>query len=637
MKTHTKLFSLASLAFVALAGLAQTNLGPANVKPMTPPDLPAVLPSGTMAPAIAAAAVGPASKPVAPPDVPTTNPVVQAPLAATPTAPAAVPKPAEVAPRLAEAAAKPVVVPKAGVEVPKPTASAAKTPAEAAQPGAASDVVPLIVIDDVPLLQAVMNLARTAGLNFQIDPRVTAVTNQPNVTVRFENVTTGDALAAVLDNNGLALQYDLKTRIARITLKDAKAEEPLVTRVIQLKYSSPSNMVTLLKSMLPSTRTQILPDTRTSQIVVQATEKELLALRLEDLMMQLDAPTKQVLIEAQLWETAKNPSSVKGIDWTGTVGAQRVTFGNGNTTGQFTDSRSSSANTISPGATTITPGGRPVTDPSSTSSSANNSMSSVLNTLTGNGGLSVNTMSGLSPATAFLNADGLSAVLSFLNTDSDTELVATPRAVTLDTEMATLNVSRAYPVWQVTPGSANSPAGSQIIWTNLGVILQVTPRIAGNNNVSLHISPEVSDIAAVDQKIIGGQIFQANIYGIRRVDTHVMIKSGATLVMGGLINDRASKAYTKIPILGDLPGAGFFFRKEEKKRDKSNLLIFVTPTIIEEGDLQANKPSGFLKSELKPEQVDKPLSWFDSGAPYDWTKPKTNTLSTTAGSKTGKL
>jgi type II secretory pathway component GspD/PulD (secretin) len=294
-----------------------------------------------------------------------------------------------------------------------------------------------------------------------------------------------------------------------------------------------------------------------------------------------------------------------------------------------------------PGSTVETPGGRPVTEGSSTKSDSMSSISSAFKSIVGGSGIGLNTARGFHPATAFLNADGLSAVVSFLNKDSDNELVATPRTVTLDNQLATLNVSRAYPVYKITPGSANSPAGSELTWTNVGVILQVTPRISANSNISLHVTPELSDIADKDTQVINGQAYTANIYGIRRVETHVMIQSGATLVMGGLINDRAYKSYTKVPILGDAPIFGLLFRKDTKKRDKQNLLIFVTPTIIEESDLQVNDRTQFLKTELKPEQVDKPVSWWDSGAPYDWTKPVTNADGTlpkkTADSKVGKL
>jgi type II secretory pathway component GspD/PulD (secretin) len=635
MKTTIKLLLLAPVAFLAMASLAQTTPAPApaEARPVTPPgvsDLAQAAPTAPMA------------KPAVDVPAPAPKPAVDAPA----------PKPA-----LETPAAKPV-----GDPAPKPEAVVVtKQALDTNRVSAAGEVVPFIVIDDVPLLDAVKTLARQAGLNFQFDPRVTMTTsNQPNVTVRFENVTAEDALTAVLDNYGLALQHDPKRHISKITIKDPKAEDPLVCRVIQLKNSSPSNLVTLLKATL-SARSQVLPDARTSQIVVMATEREMVGV--EELVLKLDAETKQVLIEAQLWETSKSPSSVKGIDWSGTLAAQHVTFGNGNTSGNIINSGTQSRNSAnsfnnsinstvtSPGTTGDTPGGRPITADSSTASidtrngassggsSGVSSIASLLTTAVGGSGIGLNTARGFSPATAFLNADGLSAVISFLNTDTDTELVSTPRAVTLDNELATLNVSRAYPVYNITPGSANSPAGSQVTWTNVGMILSVTPRISANSNINLRVVPELSDIAGQDSQQINGVKYTANIYGIRRVETHVVIRSGTTLVMGGLMNDRFYKAYTKVPVLGDAPILGLLFRKDTKQRDKSNLMIFVTPTIIGETDFMPAKPSGFLKSECKPENSEKPTSWWDGGAPYDWTKKNTNNapLPKTADAKTGKL
>src|SRR5205823_313347 len=125
------------------------------------------------------------------------------------------------------------------------------------------------------------------------------------------------------------------------------------------------------------------------------------------------------------------------------------------------------------------------------------------------------------------------------------------------------------------------------------------PRIAADKNISMRVIPEVSNIDSVDKQVIQGQLNTANIYAIRRIQTTVMIPSGNTLVMGGMINDTSVKSYTKVPILGDVPGVGLFFRKEGKNRNKSNLLIFITPTIVEDADFHPNNGGGeFLKTRL---------------------------------------
>jgi len=210
-------------------------------------------------------------------------------------------------------------------------------------------------------------------------------------------------------------------------------------------------------------------------------------------------------------------------------------------------------------------------------------------------------------------------VLSFLNSDSDTEVVATPRAVTLDNQTARLEVTRAFPIFKVTPGTSQTPAGSEITYTNLGTILTVTPRISANSNIALKVVPEVSNIDSVDKQVSNGQAQTANVYAIRRIETQVVIPSGHTLVMGGLISDSSSKIQTKIPILGDLPLVGLAFRHDNKSRLKSNLLIFITPTIVNDEDFQPAQ-SQFLKSKIVV-RADKEESAWDSGKPYDWTKP----------------
>ena len=512
--------------------------------------------------------------------------------------------PAPAAPGAAAPEAQPQAQPQ-----PQPAAGAQPNVLiEGARTNAATDLVPLIVIDDVPLIDAVKNLARQAGLNYLPDPKLSTVTNQPNVTMRLENVSAQDALMAVLETYNLQVVHDPRIKVARITVKDPKAEDPLLSKIIQLKYIQPTNVVDILKKSL-SPRSQVMGDPRTSQLIVVTTEKEFPGV--DELVNRLDTPTRQVLIEAQIWETAKNPRSVKGIDWAGTFANQHVSWGNAT----LDQSRSLTV-TRRPGdpITTTTPDG------SSTTVNRKSSTEEILSYVPGSG-ITIDSIKGFHPATAFLNADGLNAVVSFFNTELDTEVVATPRAVTLDHQQANLSITRAFPIFKITPGSANSPAGSEITYTNLGTILNVTPHITANSNISLHVIPEVSDIAGVDEKAVNGFINSANIYAIRRMETHVMVPSGNTLVLGGLIADSLNHQQNKVPLLGDIPGLGkWFFHKSDKSRDKRNLIIFITPTIVSDYDFQVAS-TDFLQTKMS-NRVEPKESFLDSATPYDWTKPK---------------
>ena len=212
----------------------------------------------------------------------------------------------------------------------------------------------------------------------------------------------------------------------------------------------------------------------------------------------------------------------------------------------------------------------------------------------------------------------MSAVLSFLNTEADAKVLSTPRAVTLDNQEAVLSVTTAQPIFQTTAGTQGSPGGSQVVYTNLGTILKVTPRISANNTINLHVIPEVSDLGGTVTKTVSGEINQADFFDIRRIDTRVLIPSGNTLVMGGLVSDNSTKGNTKVPLLGDIPILGWAFRQESKTQNKRNLLIFITPTIVQNEDFQPAQ-TDFLKTKMSDGPVEKFGAW-DSGNPQDWSK-----------------
>ncbi|MCI0537170.1 MAG: hypothetical protein L0Z50_18285 [Verrucomicrobiales bacterium] len=471
---------------------------------------------------------------------------------------------------------------------------------------------PLTLDHELPA--AIQFLARMANINIHFDPSVTFTNiigadgkpSAPVVSLRWDNVTAEDALQEVLDVHGLTLINNPRTGIARVTRKPTLA--PLITSIVQLRYTNPTNMVELIRTTFTEpNRSKVSADIRTSQLVIVTTERDMDAIT--NLLTRLDIPSKQVLIEARLLETSKNPRSVKGVDWSGTLEGQKFTFGNGITAGTATTREGAAT-------TTTLPSGRSITG------SSRESTKTDLTTLIGSGGISLDTMRGFHPATAFLNADGVSAVLSFLNSDNDTEVIATPRAVTLDNQTARLEVTRAFPIFQITPGSANSPAGAQVLYTNVGTILKVTPRISANSNIALKVIPEVSNIDSKDVQIVNGTRNEANVYAVRRMEADVVIPSGNTLVMGGLISDTSSKSHTKVPLLGDLPGVGLAFRKDGKSRSKANLLIFVTPTIVRDEDFQPTT-TDFLQSKAKVRPETEVSPW-DSGKPKQWFKKKSN-------------
>jgi len=464
-----------------------------------------------------------------------------------------------------------------------------------------AEILPLVQFDDAPLVDVIKTLARQASLNIIFDPLVTGpgVDGQPlypPVSIRLENVTAEAVLEATLRNNNLQLERDPRTGISRVTVKDPAAAEPLVTHIYQLKYTNPSNLVAVIKPTMDG-RSQAIPDGRTSQLIVLATQNEILSI--SNLIEKLDTATRQVLIEARILETTRNPETMKGVNWAGTFAAQNIYAGN---------NAYATAAGGDTGGTAPTTGDKPLNPPIASGITP---------------GLSAFLQQGFVHPVAYLNADGARAVFSFFNQDTETETLATPRAVTSDNVPATLLVTRAVPIFKVTQGGTQVGNAVDITYTNLGIILEVTPRISANDQISLKVEPEVSDIESVDTQVFDGEEYSANIFSIRKITTSVMIPSGNTLVLGGLLSDTTSKTQTKVPILGDLPGMKYIFGSKGKSRRKGNLLIFVTPTVVQETDFTQTE-SDFLQTPVPPDPDVADLGSFDEPwdgvEPYDWGK-----------------
>ena len=508
-----------------------------------------------------------------------------------------------------------------------PDAAAVDTNSASAAGGA---VIPLIHFADVPITTAIESLARQAGINYMLDPKIGygqpdqngQLKAEPTLSIRWESITPESALLALLDNYGLQLVRDKKTAIARITAKDPTAPPPLMTRVVQLKYAGTSNIVDSVQSVLTDKRSKVLPDSRTSQIVIVATDPEQSAA--ETLINQLDKPTRQVLIQAHFVEVSSSPTSSKGIDWTKTLAGQNVSFGNGvlqsgnanGSPGSIATPPSQSTTTVPGLPVTTTFGGHTITTtPGSSSTTVINSQPQPANQP---GGLSWNTLSGLTPGIGFLNADGLQAVISFLNSSADAQFISDPSIVTLDNQTAHISVTRGLPVINVAAGTQNTAGGSSIGYTNVGTTLEVTPRITANDYIWLKVTPEISAFAGKDNMTVGNQTFTPDIFDSRRIETQVLIPNSNTLVMGGLVSDNPSTTTTKVPLLGDIPGIGYAFRSETKSAEKHNLMIFITPTVLQDADFRPSstdffkaRPDGKLPTILNPNS-----SWDSTKA--DW-------------------
>lgn len=505
------------------------------------------------------------------------------------------------------------------------------------------EVAEKVEYQDTPIDVVLNDLATQAGLNIHIDAKILETIYGPDrkplrtVNIKWRNLTARQALVAVLDNYGYVAIPDPNTKVVRITIKDAAVQEPLTLKMVKLEYINATNMVNLIKPTL-SSRSQIQADLRGNKLIMLVTETEYA--QVSNIIARVDTAVPQILIEAQFIETAKNPKSIKGIDWTGTLEAQNFTFGNGWTKGSTTTTvPGTPAAGSSPSLPSGAPGAGAVSTPAYTASTVMGTVFGRENALdTLSGGLSVDTVRGFYPHAAFLSADGVKAVLSFLNTENDTKFIAQPRAVAMDGTPVELSSIRNVPVFEEEQGNVqggiqqastvkprydlmvrDAATQRETILNEVGIKLLVTPRQVGKSDIHMDLRPEVSAVEGVERKLLGGRVNESPIFRRQKLNTVATVPSGNTLVLGGLVTDEISKAYNKVPVLGDMPGLGLLFRKDSKSRSRRNMLIFVTPSLVTDGDFQPT-PSDFLKTKPQvPPDLDEPA--WDTGAPASKYRP----------------
>ena len=269
---------------------------------------------------------------------------------------------------------------------------------------------------------------------------------------------------------------------------------------------------------------------------------------------------------------------------------------------------------------------------------------------------------GLTLAVGKITDSGLSwaSVIDALAGDADTNIVSTPHIVTLDNEEAEIKVGQEVPfvTGQFTNTGATNGAVNPfqtIQRQQVGTRLKITPQINEGNGVKLTIEQETSSIAAGSSGAVD------LVTNTRTITTSVFVNDGDVLVLGGLLDDHMQQNEQHVPGIGKIPGLGWLFRARKSEHDKSNLMVFIRPTILHnEADARfktgekysyiqeiqrqmAANPVKLLKDEKQPvlpplppgpeESIQQPPAAPGAQAPQDPTAPAQNSAATPAGSK----
>lgn len=181
----------------------------------------------------------------------------------------------------------------------------------------------------------------------------------------------------------------------------------------------------------------------------------------------------------------------------------------------------------------------------------------------------------------FTTADGntvsipaISGILQALQSDTDVNVLSTPSIMTLDNEEATIQVGQEVPVQSGTTVSTGVTTFN-VTREDVGIILKITPQISESDTVRLKIAQEISSVFSTDPNL--GPTLDK-----KSVETVVVAKDRQTIVIGGLIDDTTAVTVHKIPLLGDIPVLGNLFKNRTTAKDKSNLIVFITPYVIRE-------------------------------------------------------
>ena len=179
-------------------------------------------------------------------------------------------------------------------------------------------------------------------------------------------------------------------------------------------------------------------------------------------------------------------------------------------------------------------------------------------------------------------------LLHMMEEDVRANLLSSPRVMTLNDQEATIMVGTKYPIIEssTSGGQSDSVSTSLDYYENIGIQLNVIPQICDNHSIRMVVNPKVRTLISTTSGKTGEQgnisLTEYPILSTREAETHILVQSGETVVIGGLLEDQESKTVLRVPILGSIPIIGRLFRREAVDTRKMDLLIFLSATIIEE-------------------------------------------------------
>ena len=406
---------------------------------------------------------------------------------------------------------------------------------------------------DVDIRDVVRFFGQLTGINIVLDPEISGP-----VTMQLYAVPWDSALLTVLDTFDLG--YTTDRNIVRITTTDKlataaealarqqeaeRSAQPLVTRQLELSYANASDLVELTERQL-SPRGEAVVDQRTNSLIIRDTEESLVSLN--ELLESLDQPAPQVNLKARIVETTRDFARDLGVQW----GFQGVAdAAHGNSTGLVFPNNLTVRGQNRPGSgiEQVGIGGTPfaVNLPTQEASS----------------GIAL-TMGSV------LDSFRLDVSLSAMETSGRGKVISTPNVTAQNNQLARIESGQRIPVQVLVDNTAS------IQFINANLQLEVTPQITDEDTIMLQIIVDKSE-----------PDFTREVQGVptiftRRAETRVLVRDGGTTVIGGIFQLTVSEVENRVPALHRIPLLGWLFKNQQTNQNNNELLIFITPQILEQ-------------------------------------------------------
>ena len=438
-------------------------------------------------------------------------------------------------------------------------------PEEATTTTVAKEEAETISVDfpDEDVRTIIRSVAELYELNVVIPETLTG-----SVSIKLRNVTWQQVFDVVLEP--LRFTYIVDGNIIKIKSIDELLVEPVDTRVFIIDFDRAAEIRGSIEPLVDAANGgRIQVDTRSNALVI--TERPSRMNDIQEIIETLDRPTEQVMIESKFVEITNRDGENKGVDWASLSGyglqagpfQRNIQRENSRNVGQGSGNPSSGTST----SDTFTI--------DNNNGQANTSLSSITQSVTNSWWVDSNGRTD----TAVFSADAFSMVISALETQADVEVVSNPTVVTMNNQEATINIGEEYPKPEFTYNEERGTfevSGFDEDPYKIGVNLKVTPQINSAGFINMSIEPDIS--SRVGETTFGAATLP--IIAKRTAKSTVTIKSGYTLAIGGLIEERGEQNESRVPVLGSMPVFGKLFSSTGRTTDKRNLVIFITAKIL---------------------------------------------------------